>query len=157
MRKFFGPMSFVGRVPTESQVLTTSMLGDPPVRVVEVSVPAYGETNSSGAEDILSSLGNDCIWNKDVDPVLVAEIGNDFALAAHRSGDDGPCLGALVPYSPWRGTPNPLMRKLPTRLRRAIVFNFKICESCCAITRAPAPGNRKIRWRQAQFVEPRRS
>jgi hypothetical protein len=93
---------------------------------------AYGEKNFSRAEDILNSLGNDCIWNKDVDPVLAAEVGNDFALAAHRNGDDGSCLGALVPYSPWRGTPTPLMAKLPARLQRAIQFNFKLCEPYCS-------------------------
>ena len=40
MRKFFGPMGSVSRVTVESQVLKDNMLGEPTVRVVDVSVPA---------------------------------------------------------------------------------------------------------------------
>ena len=40
MRKFFGPMGSVSRITIESQALKHNMLGDPPVRVVDVYVPA---------------------------------------------------------------------------------------------------------------------
>ena len=40
MRKFFGPMGSVSRVTIESKVLKSNMLGDPPVRVVDVYIPA---------------------------------------------------------------------------------------------------------------------
>ena len=40
MRKFFGPMGSVSRVTVESEALKSNMLGDPSVRVVDVSVPA---------------------------------------------------------------------------------------------------------------------
>jgi hypothetical protein len=40
MRKFFGPMGSVTLVTIESQALTSNMLGDPSVRVVDVYVPA---------------------------------------------------------------------------------------------------------------------
>jgi hypothetical protein len=40
MRKFFGPMGCVSRVTVESEVLKCNMLGDPPVRVADVYVPA---------------------------------------------------------------------------------------------------------------------
>jgi S-formylglutathione hydrolase FrmB len=39
MRKFFGPAGSVSRVAIDSQVLKTSMLGDPTLRVVDVYVP----------------------------------------------------------------------------------------------------------------------
>src|ERR1700730_6294088 len=40
MRKFFGSIGSVSRVTIESQALKSNMLGDPPVRVVDVYVPA---------------------------------------------------------------------------------------------------------------------
>jgi hypothetical protein len=40
MRKFFGPVGSVSRIAIESEVLKCNMLGDPPVRVVDVYVPA---------------------------------------------------------------------------------------------------------------------
>ena len=40
MRKFFGPMGSVSRVTIESQALNSNMLRDPPVRVVDVYIPA---------------------------------------------------------------------------------------------------------------------
>ena len=40
MRKFFGSTGSVSRVTVESQALRNNMLGDPSVRVVDVSVPA---------------------------------------------------------------------------------------------------------------------
>jgi hypothetical protein len=39
MRKFFGPMGSVTLVTIESQALTSNMLGDPSVGVVDVYVP----------------------------------------------------------------------------------------------------------------------
>lgn len=93
---------------------------------------AYAVQDFGRAEDILNSLLNDCIENKAIDPVLAADIANDYALAAHRNGDNDLCLGALVPYSPWRRDPSRAMAKLPTRLQRAIAFNFKLCEPYCS-------------------------
>src|SRR5260370_36642791 len=40
MRRFFGSMGSVSRLTVESQALKSNMLGDPPVRVVDVYVPA---------------------------------------------------------------------------------------------------------------------
>src|ERR1700726_1636736 len=40
MRKFFGSIGSVSRVTIESQALKSNMLGDPPVRVFDVYVPA---------------------------------------------------------------------------------------------------------------------
>ena len=40
MRKFFGSKGSVSRVTIESQALKSNMLGDPPVRVVDVYLPA---------------------------------------------------------------------------------------------------------------------
>jgi hypothetical protein len=40
MRKFFGPTGSVHRVTIESQALKDNMLGNPPVRAVDVYVPA---------------------------------------------------------------------------------------------------------------------
>jgi hypothetical protein len=40
MRKFFGSMGSLSRVAVESQALKSNMLGDPPVRVVDVYLPA---------------------------------------------------------------------------------------------------------------------
>src|SRR3989442_1980788 len=40
MRRFFGPIGAVSRVTIESRTLKSNMLGDPPVRVVDVYVPA---------------------------------------------------------------------------------------------------------------------
>src|ERR1700722_15765298 len=39
MRKFLGPAGLVTRVSIDSQVLKTSMLGDPTLRVVDIYVP----------------------------------------------------------------------------------------------------------------------
>src|SRR5467141_445267 len=39
MRKFFGSIGSISRVTIESQALKSNMLGDPPVRVVDVYVP----------------------------------------------------------------------------------------------------------------------
>ena len=39
-RKFFGSAGSVSRVTVESEALKSNMLGDPSVRVVDVSVPA---------------------------------------------------------------------------------------------------------------------
>jgi hypothetical protein len=41
-------------------------------RIASPGRASYGEKDFSRAEDILNSLGNDCIWNKDVNPVLAA-------------------------------------------------------------------------------------
>ena len=40
MRKFFGSTGSVSRLTVESQALTSNMLGDPSMRVVDVYVPA---------------------------------------------------------------------------------------------------------------------
>src|SRR6202040_1837355 len=40
MRRFFESMGSVSRVTIESQALKSNMLGDPPVRAVDVYVPA---------------------------------------------------------------------------------------------------------------------
>jgi len=40
MRKFFGSMGSVSRVTVQSEALKSNMLGDPSVRVVDVSFPA---------------------------------------------------------------------------------------------------------------------
>jgi hypothetical protein len=40
MRKFFGSAGSVSRVTVEREALKSNMLGDPSVRVVDVSVPA---------------------------------------------------------------------------------------------------------------------
>jgi S-formylglutathione hydrolase FrmB len=40
MRKFFGPVGSVSRITIESEVLKSNMLGDPPVHIVDVYVPA---------------------------------------------------------------------------------------------------------------------
>src|SRR5437764_8881080 len=40
MRRFFGPDGSVSRVTIESQALKANLLGDPPVRAVDVYVPA---------------------------------------------------------------------------------------------------------------------
>jgi hypothetical protein len=93
---------------------------------------AYAAQDFGGAEDILNSLRNDCITEKNVDPVLAAEIASDYAIAAHRSGDDDVCIDALARYSPWQGPPTAAMAKLPERLRRGIMFNYRLCESWCA-------------------------
>src|ERR1700739_2457250 len=43
MRKFFGPAGSVTRISIDSQALKTNMLGDPPARTVDLSVPAGGD------------------------------------------------------------------------------------------------------------------
>src|SRR6266404_6514943 len=40
MRRFFGPVGSVSRVAVEGAALKSNMLGDPPVRIVDVYVPA---------------------------------------------------------------------------------------------------------------------
>ena len=40
MRKFFGSIGSVSRVAIESQALKSNMPADPPVRVVDVYIPA---------------------------------------------------------------------------------------------------------------------
>jgi hypothetical protein len=91
----------------------------------------YAAQDFGGAEDILSALRNDCITGKNVDSVLAAEIASDYALTAHRNGDDDVCINALAGYSPWQRPPTAAMAKLPERLRRAIMFNYKLCEPWC--------------------------
>ena len=93
---------------------------------------AYAAQDFGGAEDILNSLWNGCISGKDVAPVLAAEIASDYALAAHHSGDDDVCIEALARYSPWQRSPTAAMARLPERLQRAIIFNYKLCEPWCA-------------------------
>jgi hypothetical protein len=90
---------------------------------------AYDKNDFDRADAIMTSLWNDCVVDKDVDPVLMARLNNDTAILAHRRGDDDACLQALMDYIPPPTTPK--LAKLPPDLQRAISFNYRLCLPYC--------------------------
>jgi hypothetical protein len=95
---------------------------------------AYKAKYFAAASSVASKLWNACMIDEDhpADPVLRAEISNDAALAAHRSGDDGECLQWLLDYLPAPRTGNKTLDRLPPWLHEAILFNYRLCKPYCA-------------------------
>ena len=92
---------------------------------------AYDAKSYDEAESIIDPLWRECIDGKEVGRELAASVTNDFALVAHRTGDDEACLGLLADYAPARTRNNDAMATLPPRLQQAIRFNFKQCRAYC--------------------------
>jgi len=92
---------------------------------------AYDAKSYDEAESIIEALWRDCIDGKEVGRELAASVTNDFALVAHRTGEDEMCLGLLSDYAPVRTRHNDAMAALPRRLQQAIRFNFKQCRIYC--------------------------
>jgi hypothetical protein len=92
---------------------------------------AYDAKSYDEAEAIIDPLWRECIDGKEVGRELAASVTNDFALVAHRTGDDEACLGLLSDYAPARTRNNDAMAALPPRLQQAIRFNFKQCHAYC--------------------------
>src|SRR5262245_29102946 len=92
---------------------------------------AYDAKSYEEAESILDPLWRECIQGKPVGRELAASITNDYALVAHRTGDDELCLGLLEDYAPARTRNNDAMSPLPRRLQQAIRFNFNQCRAYC--------------------------
>lgn len=90
---------------------------------------AYGAKSYDEAESIIDPLWRECIDGKEVGRELAASVTNDFALVAHRTGDDGMCLGLLEDYAPAGTRNNDAMAALSPRLQQAIRFNFKQCRA----------------------------
>lgn len=102
---------------------------------------AYDKKDFDGADAIMTSLWDNCVVDKDIDPVLVARLNNDIAILAHRRGDDDACLQALLEYIP----PSPEMAKLPADLQRAIRFNYRLCRPYCDTHGGPSASCESIR------------
>jgi hypothetical protein len=92
---------------------------------------AYDAKSYEEAESIIDPLWRECIEGKAVGRELAASVTNDYALVAHRNGDDEACLGLLEDYAPARTRDNDAMATLPPRLQQAIRFNFKQCRAYC--------------------------
>ena len=92
---------------------------------------AYDAKSYDEAESIIDPLWRECIAGKEVARELAASVTNDFALVAHRNGDDEMCLDLLSDYAPVRTRNNDAMAVLPPRLQQAIRFNFKQCRAYC--------------------------
>jgi hypothetical protein len=92
---------------------------------------AYDAKSYDEAEAIIDPLWRECIDGKAVGRELAASVTNDFALVAHRTGDDEACLGLLADYAPARSRGNDAMAALSPRLQQAIRFNFKQCGTYC--------------------------
>jgi hypothetical protein len=92
---------------------------------------AYDAKSYDEAESIIDPLWRECIAGKGVARELAASVTNDFALVAHRTGDDEMCLGLLADYAPARTRNNDAMAGLSPRLQQAIRFNFKQCRAYC--------------------------
>lgn len=88
---------------------------------------AYDKKDFDGADAIMTPLWNDCVADKDVDPVLRAWLSTDTAILAHRRGNDDECLQALLEYIP----PGPALAKFPANLQQAIRFNYGLCKPYC--------------------------
>jgi hypothetical protein len=107
---------------------------------------AYDKKDFAGADAIMTSLWNNCMADKDVDPVLMARLNNDTAILAHRRGDDDDaCLQALLDYIPPTKHPSPEMAKLPADLQRAIQFNYRLCRPYCDRYGGPSASCENIR------------
>jgi hypothetical protein len=114
MRKFFGPMGSVSRVTIERKVRKSNMLGDPPVRVVDVYIPAghdgqglpplvnlvgftssgLSQTNWAGLHENLPERLDRLIGEQRMPPVVVAFPDCFTRLGGNQYGFDG-CLGGL--------------------------------------------------------------
>lgn len=92
---------------------------------------AYDAKSYDEAEAIIDRLWRECIEAKPVARELAASVTNDYALVAHRNGDDGACLGLLEDYAPARMRNNDAMAVLTPRLQKAIRFNFEQCRAFC--------------------------
>jgi hypothetical protein len=92
---------------------------------------AYDAKSYDEAESIIDPLWRECIDGKEVRRELAASVTNDFALVAHRTGDDEACLGLLADYAPVRTRSNDAMAALSPRLQQAIRFNFEQCRAYC--------------------------
>jgi len=88
---------------------------------------AYDKKDFDGADAIMTPLWNDCVVDKDIDPVLRAWLSTDTAILAHRRGDDDACLQALLEYIP----PSAELDTLPANLQQAIRFNYGLCRPYC--------------------------
>jgi hypothetical protein len=92
---------------------------------------AYDARSYDEAEAIIDPLWRECIDGKQAGRELAASVTNDYALVAHRNGDDGACLALLEDYAPARTRNNDALATLPPRLQQAIRFNFKQCRAYC--------------------------
>jgi hypothetical protein len=92
---------------------------------------AYDAKSYDEAESIIDPLWRECIDGKEVGRELAASVTNDFALVAHRTGDNEACLGLLADYAPARTRSNEAMAALSPRLQQAIRFNFEQCRAYC--------------------------
>jgi hypothetical protein len=106
---------------------------------------AYDKKDLVGADSIMTSLWNECVTGKDIDPVLVARLNNDSAILAHRRGDDDACLQALLTYVPPVHDAGPELARLPPDLQRAIRFNYGLCRPYCDRYRGPSASCESIR------------
>ncbi|HEY1798757.1 MAG TPA: hypothetical protein VGG57_21780 [Stellaceae bacterium] len=92
---------------------------------------AYDLKDFTVASRILEPLWARCTTQKGVPAVIVAALNSDYAVLAHRQGDDEACLQALLDYMPVTRTPAPELARLPPELQRAIRFNFAQCRKYC--------------------------
>lgn len=116
---------------------------------------AYDARDYAAASAIIAPLWEACVRDRPAAPALGAAIASDYAIAAHRTGDDELCLDLLLDYARPPGATVAGSARLPAALRRAIDHNIGLCRvRACASQMSAACASLRILEQSARLVGP---